>query len=750
MATKQKAVFNLVFDDNVIRHQHPEIGYNQDAITYLSGVVDAANIAISANEIAIDIIEGDVENNTSAIIQLSGDIDYLSAAIDYVSANISASDFTMEINYLSGAIDDLSANVNINSNNISYISGDYVTLSTDQVISANKTIEGDLRIEGTFTALSSVIITTEEFVVSSNFITLNNNVSGVPSEDAGIRVARGTEPDSELRWDETNDRWLLGISGSLQPIVLSGDLTQIINNIDYLSGVIDENTIVIDEIDVDVTLLSAQNIYLSGSIDNLSAEVQYISGEVSSNDNDIDYLSGAIDALSISGIPSGTGISFKSFSIQTDQSGTDYIAGYYDFDSNDANLTQGLATIQFGSTNTSYAAHASIIAGGPGTVDTGTIGLRVNGTSINDAGTRIALDSETVTTDITTLSVNEYLETSKKWLGTITFELFSTSGSPTTYSLNFNYGLSKYEDFGNNNFEVNQLEIVGKSAGNDSGFNVKLFHHNASGWNYSATGFVPGGTEIASLSGSHSPEDDISNSEHFAFKRSNLSTFVNGQTSEGVVISIDTSVAQVIEHMDAHIGVLGLIAGNDVSGITNDIIYLSAAIDNNTTNITNNLGDISNLSAEVQYISGEVASNNFDITYLSGAIDDNSTDILSLSTEVSGHQIFTYSAARNNQNASNIYLRGPNGVPTNQAGFMITFDSTIIAIGATSSNSATWTAEVRKNNLITPETSLNVIASTSGLINNLNINVNEGDELQMYCNGTNINRPHATVYLIRR
>jgi hypothetical protein len=1146
MATKQKAVFNLVFDENVIRHQHPEIGYNQDNISYLSGIVDAANIAISANEISIDIIEGDVNENTSAIIQLSGDVEYLSAAIDYVSASISGFDYTAELSYLSAAIDAVSATTTINDTNIAYISGDYVTLTTDQIISANKVIDGNLRVDGVFTTLSSVIITTEEFVLSSNFITLNNNVTGNPSEDAGIAVARGTSATAVLLWDETDDEWKIGISGSLESIATGSDITNINNDIIFLSGEISDNILTIDAIEtdldelsaqiiylsgevdnntsaivdndndidflsaaidgiihpsvsgdinflsgvidalsandsylsgeinnnttnilnlstsfgsisgdhsalsaaidnntttiltvsgqantntinigtlfgndfalsattvtnalnidylsgivsakcedieelsaqniylsgaidgiihpsasadinylsgaidineaninilsgndsylsgivsakcediielsaqniylsgeidlnsgdinylsavidaisadnpqvsalsadinyisgivsgnvidiqtnitniqaisaqntyisgivsakcIDIETLSAQNIYLSGAIDNNNTDLTYISGEVSGNNNDIDYLSGAIDgivhpsmsadinflsasidtnttnittnsgdiqivsggidylsaivsakcedietlsaqniylsgainnlsgdvqyisgevssndddiaslsaafdALTTSGIPSGTGISFKSFSIQTDQSGTDYIAGYYDFASNDANLTQGSPTITFGSSNTSYAAHASIIVGGAGTVDTGTVGLRVNGTSINDAGTRIALDSETVTTDITTLSVNDYLETSKKWLGTITFELFSTGGSPTTYSLDFNYGLSKYEDFGNNNFEVSQLEIVGKSAGNDSGFNVKLFHHNSSGWNYSATGFVPGGTEIANLSGSHSPEDDISNSEYFAFKRANLSTFVNGQASEGVVISIDTSTAQVIEHMDAHIGVLGLIAGNDVSGITNDIIYLSGEIDNNTTNITTNSANISNLSAEVQYISGEVASNDFDITYLSGEIDINSTDILSLSTEVSDYQIYTHTAARNNNNATDIYLRGPNGIPTNQAGFMITYDSTIIAIGATTNNSHTWTAEVRKNNNTTPITSLTVTSSPTGLINNLSEDINEGDELQMYCNGSNINRPHMTVYLIRR
>jgi hypothetical protein len=262
----------------------------------------------------------------------------------------------------------------------------------------------------------------------------------------------------------------------------------------------------------------------------------------------------------------GPGITFKSFSLQTDNSGSDFIAGYYDFSATDANLTQAATSVVFGTASVSYAAHASIVAGGAGSVDTGQVGLRVTGTSINDNGVRTTSDSETITTDITTLSLNQYLETDKKWLGQITFELFVVSGSPTTYSLDFNYGLSKYEDFGNNEFTVQHFEVVGLSGGNDSDFDVTLYHHNSSGWTYAATGFVPGGDVIVDLDTDHSTDDSISNGEYFAYKRANLAQFVDGSGSEGIVIRVSTTIGQAVEYLDAHVGVLGL-SSQGVQGV---------------------------------------------------------------------------------------------------------------------------------------------------------------------------------------
>jgi uncharacterized lipoprotein YehR (DUF1307 family) len=277
---------------------------------------------------------------------------------------------------------------------------------------------------------------------------------------------------------------------------------------------------------------------------------------------------GAIIAFS-GGSGSGSSLTYKSFSLQTDSSGDDYIAGYYDFAATDANLNNASQTIGYGVASNPYAAHAAIVAAGAGSVNTGVVGLRVVGTSINDSGVRVPGDSDIITNDITTLTANEYAETPKKFLGAVTYQLFIVSGSPTTYSLDFNYGFTKYEDFGNEDFTLTQFEVVGKAGGNDANFNVTLYYHTNAGWTYAATGFEAGGTILADLGTDHSTDDNLNNGQYFAFKRSNLAQFVNGSSSEGIVIKVVTSTGQAVEYLDAHIGVEGIGIGGGGAGEAN-------------------------------------------------------------------------------------------------------------------------------------------------------------------------------------
>jgi hypothetical protein len=249
-------------------------------------------------------------------------------------------------------------------------------------------------------------------------------------------------------------------------------------------------------------------------------------------------------------------VAYKSYMMTSGNPDIYYLAGYYHFSGTDANLDEGSPTVAFGPSNNMYAAHAAIVAGGPGAVaGGGQVGLRVTGTSITDAGVRTPGDSETIVNDITTLALNDFVE-GKKWLGTVTFELFVVAGAPTSYSLDFNYGFAKYEDFGNRNFTVTDIEAVGRGGGADPGFNIILYHHNTSGWTYAAAGFVPGGTQISNLQTDVSPENALTNNEPFAYKRASLSTFINGADSEGVVVAVVTTAGNVIESMNVHIGVV--------------------------------------------------------------------------------------------------------------------------------------------------------------------------------------------------
>lgn len=64
------------------------------------------------------------------------------------------------------------------------------------------TVDGDLTVHGTTTTLSA-----EQLRIEDNIITLNEGQTGTPSLHAGIEVERGDSDNSQIRWNETEDRW---------------------------------------------------------------------------------------------------------------------------------------------------------------------------------------------------------------------------------------------------------------------------------------------------------------------------------------------------------------------------------------------------------------------------------------------------------------------------------------------------------------------------------------------------------------
>lgn len=73
----------------------------------------------------------------------------------------------------------------------------------------NLTVSGDLTVNGTTTTLN-----TETLAVEDNIITLNSNVSGAPSANAGIEIERGSASNVLIRWNETTDTWQITEDGT--------------------------------------------------------------------------------------------------------------------------------------------------------------------------------------------------------------------------------------------------------------------------------------------------------------------------------------------------------------------------------------------------------------------------------------------------------------------------------------------------------------------------------------------------------
>lgn len=73
------------------------------------------------------------------------------------------------------------------------------------------------------------LIATTTISTGDNIILLNNDVVGVPTENAGLEVQRGSSTNSTFLWDETLDRWVAGLVGTTFPIFTSNDIIPIAN-----------------------------------------------------------------------------------------------------------------------------------------------------------------------------------------------------------------------------------------------------------------------------------------------------------------------------------------------------------------------------------------------------------------------------------------------------------------------------------------------------------------------------------------
>lgn len=76
-------------------------------------------------------------------------------------------------------------------------------------VSGNLQVDGNLNVNGTLNAINRT-----EINIQDNTIRLNTGFTGAPTVDAGIIVERGTDNDTAIIWNETNDAWQLTNDGS--------------------------------------------------------------------------------------------------------------------------------------------------------------------------------------------------------------------------------------------------------------------------------------------------------------------------------------------------------------------------------------------------------------------------------------------------------------------------------------------------------------------------------------------------------
>jgi hypothetical protein len=251
-----------------------------------------------------------------------------------------------------------------------------------------------------------------------------------------------------------------------------------------------------------------------------------------------------------------------SFSQANISSGVRYVGGFYLHQDAAKALDQVPTNYAYPlDTDTGISAHAYAVFSGPGSVTGGgQVGLRVTGTWIDDSGVQITTGGtptadEILTDNIETAALHKYFETHAKWVGIPTYELYVVSGSPSAYSVLINVGMAKYEDLGNKKFTITALDIVGTAGANTAAgtFNMRLRKHSPEDWLYHATAFEPGDGIVADWAVDMAGKTKLVTGQPFAWKRTDLSPYIDGAADEGLLIELDCPGNNTVETLNAHL-----------------------------------------------------------------------------------------------------------------------------------------------------------------------------------------------------
>jgi len=129
-----------------------------------------------------------------------------------------------------------------------------------------------------------------------------------------------------------------------------------------------------------------------------------------------------------------------------------------------------------------------------------------------------------------------------KWLGTVAIE--TTAGTAKVCD----YGWCKYWDNNNTDYTITGIEatwLCGSSA--ESGLELELYHHKATGWTYTGSGATPPSTTGLQLSDAVSTDNEQTAGSSYAWKRSGLSIAVDADGIEGTIFRITTTQNNAVD-----------------------------------------------------------------------------------------------------------------------------------------------------------------------------------------------------------
>lgn len=230
--------------------------------------------------------------------------------------------------------------------------------------------------------------------------------------------------------------------------------------------------------------------------------------------------------------------------------GTYYVAGFYDAPAAAVTLTMGATETQtYGTALYMKGAYVFAVTSG---ASAGAVVLTVSGISITDAGVRNDADSEVLIADGTTCAADQYYQTSKRWLGQVTYTLSGGSGGN---ALTFNYGFARPKSLANSKFTIRNFVMFAQGGASETGFNIELLHHKATGWTYSAGAFVPGSGTLCASATDYGTNVRWASGVYANYRRTGLTTEVDGTNKEGFIVRLTTAVNNSVKYGYARVGV---------------------------------------------------------------------------------------------------------------------------------------------------------------------------------------------------
>ena len=196
-----------------------------DATTTVKGVAsfNTDDFVVSSGAVSLGSLANDQLDNSS--ITFNGTAISLGGT---VTVNGTANEVTVAENsgtYTIGLPDSASITSELKVGGGYGSTGTTMRYNGDILTNGNLTVDGDLTVSGTTTTINTATLN-----ISDNIIVLNNDVTGTPTENAGLDVERGNAVNAGFRWNEANDYWeATDSTGTFYQLSIAGPSTGGIN-----------------------------------------------------------------------------------------------------------------------------------------------------------------------------------------------------------------------------------------------------------------------------------------------------------------------------------------------------------------------------------------------------------------------------------------------------------------------------------------------------------------------------------------